>query len=146
MRAKYGKDLIKNGFYCSDDPKNANKDRDCFLFPVPEKPPVFEFLRTKVTMATLLKFCFPPNLEHSNSTGRLDLFALYGPVCNYHSVDTCFCHKCIKVAKLKLTEVIAEKQALERKRLGQTAEVGLNSTSVKAGTKTTKTGKLAPGP
>lgn len=146
FRAKYGINAIKNGFYCSDDPKNANKDRDCFLFPVPEKPPVFEFVKTKVTLSTILKFLFPPNLEHSNSTGRLDLFALYGPCVNYASVDTCFCKKCIKIAKFKLQEVIAEKQALERKRLGQTAEVGLNTTSVKSGTKTTKQGKLAPGP
>jgi nucleoside-diphosphate kinase len=137
LRAKYGASIIKNGFYCSDDPKNANKDRDIFLFPVPEKPPVFQFVRTKVTLQTILKFLFPPNLEHSNSTGRLDLFALYGPVCNYHSVDKCFCSKCIKVAKLRLSETIAEKAAAERKRLGMTADVSLGSTSVKGGSKTT---------
>jgi len=33
LRAKYGVDIIKNGFYCSDDPKAANKERDAFLFP-----------------------------------------------------------------------------------------------------------------
>ena len=27
LRAKYGVDAIKNGFYCSDDPKSANKER-----------------------------------------------------------------------------------------------------------------------
>ena len=41
MRAKYGVDVIKNGFYVSDDPKAANKERDIFLFPIPEKPPEF---------------------------------------------------------------------------------------------------------
>lgn len=99
MRAKFGIDLIKNGFYCSDDPKSANKERDIFLFPIPEKPPVFSYVRTKVALNTILKFLFPPNLEHSNTTGRLDLFALYGPIVLYHSVDSCFCKVCIKVAK-----------------------------------------------
>lgn len=41
---------------------------------------------------------FPPNLEHSNSTGRLDLFALYGPTVNYHSVEH-FDGMDIKIAK-----------------------------------------------
>lgn len=63
---------------------------------------------------------FPPNLEHSNSTGRLDLFALYGPIVNYHSVDYCFCHKCIGLAKDQLKVAIAEKEAIDRKRMGLT--------------------------
>lgn len=41
LRAKYGIDYIKNAFHAADDPKSANKERDVFLFPVPEKPPVF---------------------------------------------------------------------------------------------------------
>ncbi len=41
LRAKYGVDVIKNAFHGSDDPKSANRDRDIFLFPVPEKPPDF---------------------------------------------------------------------------------------------------------
>ncbi len=41
LRAKYGVDLIKNACYGSDDPKAANRERDVFLFPVPEKPPDF---------------------------------------------------------------------------------------------------------
>jgi len=99
LRAKYGENIIRNAFYASDDPKTANKERDIFLFPIPEKPPVFSYDRYKVTLDTIMKFLFPPNLEHSNSTGRLDLFALYGPVSNYHSVDSCFCKVCIKIAK-----------------------------------------------
>ncbi len=99
LRAVYGIDIIKNGFYGSDDPKSANKERDVFLFPVPERPPEFQYIRTKITIQSILKFLFPPNLEHSNTTGRLDLFALYGPVVLYHSVDKCFCNICIKVAK-----------------------------------------------
>ena len=118
LRAIYGVDIIKNAFHGSDDPKSANKERDIFLFPIPERPPEFSYIRTKITMDTILKFLFPPNLEHSNSTGRLDLFALYGPIVCYHSVDACFCGKCTKIAKAQLEESIKEKQAFERKRLG----------------------------
>ena len=99
LRAKYGVDIIKNACHGSDDPKSANRERDIFLFPVPEKPPVFSYVKTKVNIETILKFLFPPNLEHSNTTGRLDLVALYGPVVNYHSVDSCFCKNCVKIAK-----------------------------------------------
>ena len=98
MRGKYGKDAIKNGFWGSDDAKAANKERDVFLLPIPEKPPEFKYIKTKVTIDNILKFMFPPNLEHSNSTGRLDLFALYGPTVNYHQVDH-FGPKDIKIAK-----------------------------------------------
>jgi hypothetical protein len=48
----------------------------------------------------VLSFCFPPNLEHSNSTGRLDLLALYGPVVKYFSVDYSFKNpKDVRIAK-----------------------------------------------
>lgn len=40
-----------------------------------------------VSLETLYKFLFPPNLEHSNLLERLDIFAIYGPCVNYHSVD-----------------------------------------------------------
>lgn len=50
LRAKYGIDLIKNGFYISDDPKAANKERDIFLFPIPERPPEFKYIKTKVSI------------------------------------------------------------------------------------------------
>ena len=98
LRGKYGKDAIRNGFWGSDHAKAANKERDVFLLPIPEKPPEFKYIKTKVTIDNILKFMFPPNLEHSNSTGRLDLFALYGPTVNYHSVEH-FCPTCIKIAK-----------------------------------------------
>ena len=83
LRALFGQDEIKNGFYGSDDAMAANKERDIFLFPIPERPPAFEYIRNKVTMDMILSFCFPPNLEHANSTGRLDLIALYGPIVKY---------------------------------------------------------------
>lgn len=87
LRALYGEDIIRNGFHGSDDPRSANKERDIFKFSIPEKIPEFKYERYKVTIDHLLKFCYPPNLEHSNVTGRLDLFALYGPTVDYHSVD-----------------------------------------------------------
>ena len=99
LRALFGIDEIKNGFYGSDDPMAANKERDIFLFPIPERPPVFEYIRTKVTMDMILSFCFPPNLEHANSTGRLDLIALYGPIVKYYSVDYSFSGNYVKIAK-----------------------------------------------
>lgn len=147
LRALYGVDIIKNAFHGSDDPKSANKERDIFLFPIPERPPEFQYIRTKVTMDTILKFLFPPNLEHSNSTGRLDLFALYGPIVCYHSVDACFCKTCIKIAKLQLDEAIREKQALERKRLGQTlTDIDPSKSISKTSIKTQAGKKMAPGP
>jgi hypothetical protein len=82
--------VIKNGLHGSDDPKAANKERDIFLFQIPERPPPFEYIRTKISLETIFKFLFPSNLEHANSTGRLDLMALYGPIVNYHSVDSSF--------------------------------------------------------
>lgn len=88
LRALFGVDLIRNGFHGSDDPRSANKERDIFKFSIPEKIPEFKYERYKITIDHLLKFCFPPNLEHSNVTGRLDCFALYGPTVNYCSVDS----------------------------------------------------------
>lgn len=99
LRAIFGQDDIKNAFHGSDDTKAANKERDIFLFPIPEKPPEFEFIRNKVGMDMILSFLFPPNLEHANSSGRLDLFAMYGPIVKYHSVDYCFCRNCQPLAK-----------------------------------------------
>ena len=66
----------------------------------------------------ILSFLYPPNLEHANSTGRLDLFAMYGPIVKYHSVDYCFCRICTPIAKEQLNIAIAEANAAERKKLG----------------------------
>jgi hypothetical protein len=118
LRAIYGKNAIRNAFWGSDDAKSANKERDIFLLPIPEKPPAFSYIRTKITIDNILKFMFPPNLEHSNSSGRLDLFALYGPTVHYHSVDSCFCPKCIKIAKDQLQVSIKKRQMEERKKAG----------------------------
>ena len=39
-----------NGFYGSDDAKAANKERDIFLFPIPERPPEFHYERMKISI------------------------------------------------------------------------------------------------
>lgn len=82
---------------------------------------------------------FPPNLEHSNSTGRLDLFALYGPTVNYHSVDCCFCNKCISIAKCQLQDSIQRKKADENKMTSTIkSSAKMNLTSTKTMSKTNK--------
>ena len=109
LRALFGVDDIRNGFYGSDDPISANKERDM-----------------------ILSFCFPPNLEHANSTGRLDLFALYGPIVKYHSVDYCFCRNCVRIAKDQLNISIREKEAQDRKKMGLTQTSGLGDSAMGA--------------
>lgn len=118
LRGKYGVDVIKNGLHGSDDAKAANKERDIFLFQIPERPPPFEYVRTKISLDTIFKFLYPSNLEHANSTGRLDLLALYGPIVNYHSVDSCFCNVCVKIAKEQLEYRIKMKQAEALRKTG----------------------------
>lgn len=118
LRGTYGKDAIRNAFWGSDDAKAANKERDIFLLPIPEKPPPFSYIKTKVTLDNIFKFMFPPNLEHPNSTGRLDLFALYGPTVHYFSVDTSFCKDCTPLAKNQLKIAIHRKKEAARKKSG----------------------------
>ena len=129
LRSLFGRDEIQNGFYGSDDAMAANKERDIFLFPIPERPPAFEYIRNKVTMEKILQFCFPPNLEHANSTGRLDLLALYGPIVKYFSVDYSFCNDCVRIAKDQLQVAIREKEAADRKKMGMTATSGMGATA-----------------
>lgn len=100
LRAQFGTSLIRNEFYGSDDPRNANRERDIFYLPIPVKEPDFIYDRNLVTLDTLMNFLYPSNLEHPDVCGRLDVFAVYGPVVNYHSVDTgCFCGNCARVGK-----------------------------------------------
>ncbi len=75
MRAKYGVSLIKNEFHGSDNPFDANKDRDVFKFAIPQKIPEFKYDKFKITQDSVLKFIFPTNLEHSNVNDRLDVLA-----------------------------------------------------------------------
>ena len=70
LRAKYGETLIKNGFYGSDTKIQANKDRDIFKFPIPQRIPDFNFDKYKISLEMLMKFLYPPNIEHSNVNSR----------------------------------------------------------------------------
>lgn len=142
LRALFGVNEIRNAFHGSDDPISANKERDVFLFPIPERPPIFDFIRTKVTMDMILSFCFPPNLEHANSTGRLDLFAMYGPIVKYHSVDYCFCRNCMRIAKEQLQISLREREAAERKKMGMTAASGMGESAMNASGAATMKGSM----
>lgn len=71
-----------------------------------------------LSLDAIFKFLYPPNLEHSNANERLDMFALYGPVVNFHSVDKCLCTPCSRIAKEHLEGVKANKLALEKSKLG----------------------------
>jgi hypothetical protein len=80
--------------------------------------PEFSFNKMLISLENLFKFLYPPNLEHSNANERMDLFALYGPSVNYHSVDNCFCTPCSRICKALLEEVKDRKIADERAKLG----------------------------
>jgi len=77
----------------------------------------------------ILKFLYPPNLEHANSTGRLDLLAMYGPVIAHHSVDYCFCHNCMSVAKEQLNLTLAIKAERDSRKKGGATGGGVNQSS-----------------
>eukprot|EP00357_Protocruzia_adherens_P006890 CAMPEP_0115000986 /NCGR_PEP_ID=MMETSP0216-20121206/17096_1 /TAXON_ID=223996 /ORGANISM="Protocruzia adherens, Strain Boccale" /LENGTH=516 /DNA_ID=CAMNT_0002366213 /DNA_START=5 /DNA_END=1552 /DNA_ORIENTATION=+ len=152
FRAVYGgSNRITNEFHGSDNPQSANRDRNIFDLPIPEKEPDFQFEKNKITMEMLFKFLFPPNLEHPHVTGRLDVFALYGPIVRYQSVDTSFCRACIKIAKEELQNSIQRQIAEEKAKMGITNVSGINTSSVNAsatggtGTKRAKS-KFEPAP
>lgn len=103
LRGYYGSSKVRNELHGSDSYAAANRERDIFDLPIPVREPPFSHDKFLVTMDTLVMFLLPPNLEHSNVSGRLDLFGLYGPVVNWHSVDLgCFCKGCVKTAKTRL--------------------------------------------
>ncbi|KAM3142181.1 hypothetical protein pb186bvf_005590 [Paramecium bursaria] len=118
LRALYGVSLIKNEFHGSDDPSSANKERDIFKFPIPQKVPEFKYDRMLVSLELLFKFLYPPNLEHSNALERMDIFAIYGPALNYHSVDQCLCRTCAIYCKQHLEGVRDTLMKLESEKSG----------------------------
>lgn len=66
LRAKYGKDIIRNEFYASDDQLSANKERDIFRFPIPQRYPSLSIDKNKMGLETLWTFLHPKNLEYSD--------------------------------------------------------------------------------
>ena len=125
LRAIYGIDIVKNGFSSSDTEREAYKEKDIFGFKQPEKIPQFIFNKFLLTLDDLIKFCLPPHLEHPDVTGRLDVFALYGPVLNYHSIECCFCNAC--AVKLK-KQYLAEKTEKQNQLLAQTIKPPVKET------------------
>jgi hypothetical protein len=55
---------------------------------------VFIYDTSKISMSTIVNFLFPVKPNHPDVCGRLDIFAKYGPIMNYHIVDTCVCTTC----------------------------------------------------
>jgi len=142
IRALHGTSLMKNAVHGSDNENDANKERDIFKFLIPQKVPEFKFEKFKVTLDMLLKFLYPPNLEHSNINSRLDIYALYGPVVNHHSVDTCFCRPCAQLGKELLQRVIAEKIDDKKKKLGISTKKGTISSKTSTVTLSTGSSKI----
>lgn len=94
LRGEYGIDIIQNSFYGSDNSSDAYREISCFYFKIPAKAPEFQFDINKISISTLLRFLFPLTPNHPDVSGRLDLFAYYGPVKDYHMLDMCFCSEC----------------------------------------------------
>jgi len=117
LRAKYGKDIVRNEFYSSDDLLGANKDRDIFRFPIPQKEPDLAMDKNKIGLDVLWSFLHPKNLEHSNVNGRLDVFAIYGPVTKRFPINW-FSKPTQKLMKKYLLRVRADKTQKEKERLG----------------------------
>ena len=68
------------------------------------------------------------------------MFALYGPVLNYHSVDVCLCKKCGPIGKEYLKNVINEKMEEEKMKMVKLLYTNL---SIKKGILSASTSKLA---
>lgn len=94
LRGQYGVDIVKNEFFGSDSESDAYREISIFYFPIPCKAPEFKFDINKISISTLLRFLFPVVPNHPDVAGRLDLFALFGPVLDYHVLDICFCTAC----------------------------------------------------
>ena len=143
LRQLLGTDLIQNCFFSSDTPRDANRERAIFNIPTPEKIPDFLYLRNKIELQDLSKFLFPEHLEHCNTTGRLDVVGMYGPIVNYHSVDGCFCIKCMPKAKgeLKTQVDVHMKTITDMAKTGETIQKTMITTmgkSTKSKSKITK--------
>lgn len=133
LRAQYGTSLLKNEFHGSDDYVQANRERDIFDLPIPVRRPDFSFDNYKITLETLLKFIYPPHLEHPNACGRLDLVATYGPIVNHHSVDLgCYCTPCSRIGKQKLKDSgVLSATSIKKGKLAEPVRRLLNEQEIK---------------
>ena len=53
-----------------------------------------------------MKFLFPEKPNHPDVSGRLDIFAKFGPVLDYHMLDLCFCRDCKIPVKYYITSLV----------------------------------------
>jgi hypothetical protein len=99
LRAIYGTDIIRNEFWGSDNASDAYRELSNFMLPLPCRAPLFTFDPNKLKLETIMNFLFPVKPNHPDVSGRLDIFAKYGPVNDYHVLDTCICKECRPIIK-----------------------------------------------
>ena len=64
LRAIYATDIIHNEFWGSDSPSDAYRELSIFAFPLPARPPAFEWNPNKLSYHTLMNFLFPVKPNH----------------------------------------------------------------------------------
>ncbi len=99
LRGQYGKDLIHNGFWGSDNVSDAYRELSMFMLPLPAIPPKFVYDENLIKLKTIMNFLLPPKPDHPDISGRLDLIGKYGPIMDYHILDICLCQNCRKIIK-----------------------------------------------
>ena len=99
LRGIYGKDIIHNGFWGSDNASDAYRELSMFMLPLPSVPPKFVYDENLIKLKTILNFLCPPKPDHPDISGRLDLIGKYGPIMEYHILDNCLCANCRKNIK-----------------------------------------------
>ena len=99
LRGIYGKDLIHNGFWGSDNASDAYRELSMFMLPLPSVPPKFVYDENLIKLKTIINFLLPPKPDHPDISGRFDLIGKYGPIMDYHILDICICTNCRKTIK-----------------------------------------------
>ena len=99
LRGIYGRDLIHNGFWGSDNVSDAYRELSMFMLPLPATPPKFVYDENLIKLKTIMNFLLPPKPDHPDISGRLDLIGKYGPIMDYHILDICICGNCRKTIK-----------------------------------------------
>jgi nucleoside diphosphate kinase len=105
LRGIYGKDLIHNGFWGSDNPSDAYRELSMFMLPLPSVPPKFVYDENLIKLKTIMNFLLPPKPDHPDISGRLDLIGKYGPIMDYHILDNCLCTEC----RTKIKDILKKK-------------------------------------
>ncbi|DBA00207.1 TPA: hypothetical protein N0F65_007832 [Lagenidium giganteum] len=91
LRARYGKSRDQLAVRCSQQELTAMHEFDFLLacsgnnrenrfYKDKDKPSALQSKTAQVRLEDLMNFLFPPHMQHSNSVGRLFVFALYGPL------------------------------------------------------------------